>query len=328
MQPTKRAEALATTTETELTPSPAARARRPHLYVAAAERVDDDAVLGQFIPIHYHYQMLDQQARIGGFEAAIAAVVRPGMKVAELGAGTGVLSFFAARAGAARVYSVERVPHVARAARRFLAANGALGRVEVVDGDAARWLPPEPVDVVICEMLHTAMVREKQLQVIAAFKERYLARFGGPLPRFVPEAAVMAVQPVCTDYDFRGYTAAVPMFVDAANHQRVAALSAPALYSMFTYDSDYSDHFEVDHDVVMACAGTLNSLRFITRNLLAILADEGRSIDWEMQDLVVPLAKPVAVAAGDVVRVRFRYSAGDSMQALAESIDGDADVAA
>ncbi len=299
-----------------------ARATRPHLYVASADKVDEDAMLGQFIPIHYHYQMLHQEQRIGGFEQAIDALVKPGMKVLELGAGTGVLSFFAARAGASKVYSVERLPHVARAAQRFLTANGVSDRVDITVGDAASYLPPERVDVVICEMLHTAMLREKQLSIIASFKERYLARFGGPLPMFIPEAAVMALQPVHTDYDFHGYNAAVPMFIDGSgNGDRVKALARPALYSSFLYGSDYSTKFEIDVELTVTQSGMLNGLRFITKNLLAILEDEGRSIDWDMHDLVIPLANPVAVMTGNTIRIRFRYEAGDSILALAESID-------
>jgi protein arginine N-methyltransferase 1 len=300
---------------------------RPHLYVVSAEKTDEDAMLGQFIPIHYHYQMLDQEPRIGPFEKAIAAVVKPGMKVLELGAGTGVLSFFAARAGASKVYAVERVPHVARAAQRFLAANGVADRVEIINADATDYLPPERVDVVICEMLHTAMLREKQLTVIASFKKRYRDHFGGALPRFVPEGAVMAVQPVHTSYDFHGYNAPVPMFIDGNNARRVTRIAPPALYAMFAYEDDYATHFEVDEHVVMEQTGMLDSLRFITKNLLAIVTgatvEEQCSIDWDMQDLVVPLANPLAVTAGDVVRIRFRYDAGDSLLALAESIDSD-----
>ena len=302
----------------------APRPRRPHLYVASADKTDDDTMLGQFIPIHYHYQMLGQEPRIGGFEQAIAAVVKPGMKVLELGAGTGVLSYFAARAGAAKVYAVERIPHVAQAARRFAMKNGVADRVEVVVADATAYLPPEPVDVVVCEMLHTAMLREKQLEVIASFKERYLARFGGPLPRFVPEAAIMAVQPVQVDFVFHGYEAAVPMFLDGSgNGGRVARLAEPALYSMFQYDADYASHFRVDHCAAIETGGTLNALRFITKNVLAILEEEGRSIDWDMHDLIVPVASPLKVRVGDVVRIRFRYDAGDSLLALADSIDGE-----
>lgn len=298
-------------------------ASRPQLYVVPQHTVDDDAMLGQFIPIHYHYQMLDQEPRIGGFEKAIEAVVKPGMKVVELGGGTGVLSFFAARAGAGKVWCVERIPHVARAAQRFVEANGFADRVEIVNVDATEFLPPEPVDVVVCEMLHTAMVREKQLQVIASFKERYLARFGGPLPKFIPEAAVMAVQPVSTSFDFHGFQAPVPMFIDANNAARVARMAAPALYGMFEYAQEYDGVFDVDAVTVMEHTGTVNSLRFITKNLLTILSDEGRSIDWDMQDLVVPLARPLEVTFGDVVRIRFRYHAGDSLLALAEAIDGE-----
>lgn len=301
--------------------SSAKKNARPHLYVASAEKIDDDAMLGQFIPIHYHYQMLNQEQRIGGFEQAIAATVKPGMKVLEFGAGTGVLSFFAARAGASKVYSVERIPHVAKAAQRFLQTNGVADRVEIVNGDAMTYLPPEPVDVVICEMLHTAMLREKQLTVIAAFKERYLETFGGPLPRFLPEAAVMAVQLTETDYDFHGYHAAVPMFVDGGNAERIQNLAQPMLYSMFLYEENYSNHFEIDLAVTVEQDGTINSLRFITKNLLAILGDENRSIDWDMYDLVIPLAAPANVKRGDNVRIRFRYDAGDSLLALAESID-------
>jgi type I protein arginine methyltransferase len=298
-----------------------AKGHGPNLYVVPPSLADDDSMLGQFIPIHYHYQMLDQEPRIGGFEKAIDAAVKPGMKVVELGGGTGVLSFFAARAGASKVWCVERVPHVAQAARRFLEKNGVSEIVEVVASDATEFLPPEPVDVVVCEMLHTAMIREKQLAVIASFKERYLAKFGGPLPRFVPEAAVLAVQPVHTTYDFHGFEAHVPMFIDANNADRVSRMGAPALYATFEYAADYATTFEVDCVSVMEHEGTVNSLRFVTKNLLAILPDEQRSIDWDMLDLVVPLAQPLQVKFGDVVRIRFSYRAGDSLLALAEAIE-------
>ncbi len=311
------------TDDTSLEPAAPPSRPRPHLYVASADKTDDDSMLGQFIPIHYHYQMLTQEPRIGGFEEAIGELVKPGMKVVELGAGTGVMSFFAARAGAAKVWAVERIPHVARAARRFLAKNGVGDRVEVVNEDAMDFLPPEPVDVVICEMLHTALVREKQLAVIASFKERYRAKFGGPLPRFIPEACVLAVQPVMTDFDFHGYEASVPMFVDGSGNGRVQKLAVPALYAVFEYSQPYPTHFAVDHSATIETTGTLNALRFITKNLLAILEEEKRSIDWDMHDLVVPLATPLTVRAGDLVRIRFRYDAGDSLLALAESIDGD-----
>lgn len=304
-----------------IAPEVLARETRPRLRVVSADKVDDDALLGQFIPLHYHFQMLADEARMAPFEAAIAHVVRPGARVLELGAGTGVMSFFAARSGASRVWAVERLPHLARAARRFLERNGVGDRVEVVNADAFEYLPPEPVDVVVCEMLHTAMLREKQAQVITQFKRRYAARFGAKLPRFVPEATVLAVQPVHQPYDFHGYEAAVPMFVGGGAGSGTVGLTPHAVYSSWFYDEVIPQRFVHDATVSIETAGELNALRFATRNLVAALPHEGRSIDWDMQHLVLPLAEPLAVAPGDAVRVRFRYEAGDSLMALVDAIE-------
>ena len=52
------------------------------------------------IPIQYHFNMLSDGARMDGFHRAIQLAVQPGMKVLDLGGGTGVLSWFAAQQGA------------------------------------------------------------------------------------------------------------------------------------------------------------------------------------------------------------------------------------
>ena len=55
------------------------------------EREIESCYLGQFIPVHYHHNMLMDQNRMHGFKSAIDYAVKPGMKVLELGGGTGAL---------------------------------------------------------------------------------------------------------------------------------------------------------------------------------------------------------------------------------------------
>ena len=67
--------------------------------------------------------MICDRVRTEAFRRAIESVVRPGDVVLDVGAGSGILSLFAARAGAARVYAVERTT-VATVAQMLAAANG------------------------------------------------------------------------------------------------------------------------------------------------------------------------------------------------------------
>lgn len=274
------------------------------------------------IPIQYHFNMLGDAARMDGFHRAIQLAVRPGMRVVDLGGGTGVLSWFAAAQGASHVWCVEKLPEMARAARESLAANEGGERVTVVEADATSFLPPEPVDVVLCEMLHTGLLREKQVQVIDSFKRRYLERFGGPLPRFVPEATLQAVQPVQQDFEYHGYRAATPIFQDARCTQpRTVELGDPALFQSFTYDGALPASCGMAAPVAITADGVLNALRFVTKNLLAIDPVTGQTADWIMGYLVVPLATPLLVHAGDAPHVSFAYRPGDELGALTSSLD-------
>ncbi len=62
----------------------------------------------------------------------------------------------------------------------------------------------------------------------------------------------------------------------------------------------------------------------ITKSLLAILPSEGRSIDWLMQYLVVPLADPIDVRAGDFLHVSLDYEAGGSLDSFAPEVTASA----
>lgn len=276
----------------------------------------ESCYLGQFIPVHYHHNMLMDQNRMHGFKSAIHYAVHPGMKVLELGGGTGVLSWFAA-AKADKVYCVEFNPDMVKEARKMMALNPNGHKVEVVHADAFEYLPPEPVDVVICEMIHVGMLREKQVQVIEAFKTRYLERFGGPLPVFLPEAAIMAVQPMQVEYDFEGFYAPIVQFHETnVIHPGTVDLAPPAVYSILDFSQPNDPMITWEGEFVAEKSGTVNALRFITKNILAVVQEEGRTIDWLNHYMSLPVPTPVAVKAGDVVQVGFSYRAGGSLPSL------------
>ena len=271
------------------------------------------------IPLQYHVPMLLDQHRMDAFRQAITAVVKPGMHVLDLGTGTGVLSFFAAQQGA-RVTAVEREPVVLAAARAALQDIGT-HKVDLIHADARTYTPTERVDVVICEMMHVGQLRERQMDVLRGFKERYRAAFDGGLPRFLPEACLQAAQPVQQDFTFHGYAVAVPQFQDPFTPApRTVELADPQMYQEFFYDGPIPERCTADVTFRISRPGWLNAVRILTKNILVSQLSPPDSVDWLMNYLVVPVPEPVYAHESDRVRITFDYLPGDEIHVLTESV--------
>jgi predicted RNA methylase len=287
------------------------------------EKEAEGGYLGQYIPLQYHHNMLMDANRMQPFKAAIDHVVAPGAKVLELGGGTGVLSWFAA-AKAEKVWCVEYNPDLVRESKKLLALNPNGEKVEVVHANAFEYLPPEPVDVMICEMIHVAMLREKQVEMVESFKARYRQRFGGRLPVMVPTAVLMAVQPLQQEYNFEGFHAPIVQVQElSGNLPGTIEMAKPELYSILDFTQPTSQDIAWEGKFVVDYDGTVNALRFITKNVLAIVLETSSTIDWLNRYMSFPLAQPVQVRAGETLRVRFHYRTGGLITSLQETLHAE-----
>ena len=131
-----------------------------------------------------HRTMICDRVRTEAFRRAIDSVVRPGDIVLDVGAGSGILSVFAARAGAARVYAVERTS-AAVLAQELAAANGVAEIVQVIHGDVMDIELPERVDVIVSEWLGGFGIDEGMLVPVIVARDRWLKPGGVMIPRLV-----------------------------------------------------------------------------------------------------------------------------------------------
>jgi type I protein arginine methyltransferase len=82
-----------------------------------------------------HEELLKDEVRINTFHSAISCNKHlfHGKVVLHIGAGVGVLSMFAAKAGAKHVYATEPSA-IARQARRIVEANGFKEKITIIEG--------------------------------------------------------------------------------------------------------------------------------------------------------------------------------------------------
>ena len=137
-----------------------------------------------------HRTMIRDRVRTEAFRAAINALVRPGDIVLDVGAGSGILSVFAAQAGAARVYAVEQTS-IAVLAQELAAENRVEDIVRVIHGDVMDIEPPERVDVVVSEWLGGFGIDEGMLVPVITARDRWLKPGGAMIPRSVTAWAAL-----------------------------------------------------------------------------------------------------------------------------------------
>jgi len=137
--------------------------------------------------IRSHLEMLQDRLRTEAYLAAIREVVKPQDRVLDFGCGTGVLSIFAERAGASRVYALDRSSMIAAA--KVIMDENVCTRIVPVRSDGHTAELPEQVDVIVSEWMGHFLFAEQMLEPLVRLRDKFL-RPGG---RIVPESCSLHV---------------------------------------------------------------------------------------------------------------------------------------
>jgi protein arginine N-methyltransferase 1 len=127
-------------------------------------------------------EMIKDRVRMAAYEQALRAVIRPGCSVADVGAGTGVLSLLACRLGADRVYAIEPA-EIIEVARTLAAANGCADKIVFVQDLSTRVTLPAPADVVVADLRGVLPWFGHNIPSLIDARTRLLARGGALIPQ-------------------------------------------------------------------------------------------------------------------------------------------------
>lgn len=121
----------------------------------------------------HYYHMLTDKVRMDAYRKAIFERVKQGDVVVDLGAGTGLLSIWAIKAGAKKVYALEKTDAI-HLAKEIARVNQCSDQIEFVHGNSKEVELPEKADVLISETLGSFAVDENTLEFTLDARERFL----------------------------------------------------------------------------------------------------------------------------------------------------------
>src|SRR5688572_11761239 len=127
-----------------------------------------------------HEQMLNDALRVESYYRAISKLIKPGDIVVDLGTGTGILAFFAAKK-AAKVYAIEHSA-IIEVARKTAQKNG-IDNVEFYRCNSRNFNLDERVDAIVHEQIGGRNpFSENMIQNILDLRERVLKKGGLIIP--------------------------------------------------------------------------------------------------------------------------------------------------
>ncbi len=293
-----------------------------------------------------HIAMLADERRTRAYVEAIGRVVRAGDVVVDLGTGSGVLALAAARAGARRVYALER-SGIADVAEQAFARNGLAERIVLVRDVSTRAVLPERADVLVSELLGSEPFAERVLEYTRDAVDRLVVAGGRVVPRrlrvfaravSLPAAVVArhAAEPAAArgwqaryGFDFSALVDASARSARWFSVPTGEAAAWPALTpAVRLLEIDLADPprppLAAQATVAASAAGRLDAVvvfweleldpqaRFSTDPATADAACSWGNAVWLMP------VRP-AVAAGTALRLRFRYDAPHAMASVEQA---------
>lgn len=157
----------------------------------------------------WHIPMMNDARRNDAFEAAIkAAIARagPDATILDIGAGSGLLSLMAARAGSKTVVACEMVPIIADMAKRIVADSKFADRIEILE-KASTDLEigvdlQERADILVSEILSSDLLTEKVLDTFEDAHARLIKPDAIVIPQVASAMGCLVASDVLAEYAF------------------------------------------------------------------------------------------------------------------------------
>eukprot|EP00828_Plagiopyla_frontata_P002876 TRINITY_DN1064_c0_g2_i2.p1 TRINITY_DN1064_c0_g2~~TRINITY_DN1064_c0_g2_i2.p1 ORF type:complete len:365 (-),score=65.66 TRINITY_DN1064_c0_g2_i2:66-1160(-) len=145
---------------------------------------DEDHYFDSYSHFSIHEDMLKDRVRTEAYQKAIYRNKHlfNNKIVLDVGCGTGILSLFAARAGAKHVYSIEKA-NIVYHAKQIVKENNLEDTITIIQGKVEQIeLPVSKVDIIISEWMGYMLLYESMLDSVLFARDKWLVKGGMLFP--------------------------------------------------------------------------------------------------------------------------------------------------
>lgn len=243
----------------------------------------------------YHHDLLKDTQRLSVFYQAIKEYSDKNELAYDLGCGSGVLSYFLSDKFK-EIISIEIDKKAYECAKENLSD---FNNITVVNDNVLDYNFTKKADLIVCEMLDTALIDEEEIPVI-----NYAKQFLKDTGKIIPQGIMNAVELVNMQRHHIHWD-------EEVNYQ---SLSDQFIYNELNFSENINPEFEINLKLKANKNATVNGLKITTYTKLTedIIAGPMPMLN---PPLLIPLnERPVKV--NDFIEVQLKYIMGNGIESI------------
>ena len=249
----------------------------------------------KFQATSYHFDLLKDNDRVSAFFEAINQYNSKTDLVYDLGCGSGLLSYFLNE----KFREIIAIEIDSKASKCALNNLEAFDNITVINEDVLKYDFTKKADLIVCEMLDTALIDEEEVPVLN-YVRRFLKKGGEIIPNAViniAELVYMQRQYIHWDED--------------ASYE---ILSKPINYSKIDFKEEINPYFEKTLEFEVNKDNIANGIKITT---VAILSDDVVCGPTPMFNppLLIPIDE-INVKCNDLINVKLKYIMGQGIETI------------
>ena len=249
----------------------------------------------KFKATSYHFDLLKDSDRLSSFYDAISQYDGEGRVAYDLGCGSGVLSYFLSD-------YFDEIIAVEIDSKAYECAKDNLSdfkNITVVNCDVLDYEFPKKADLIVCEMMDTALIDEEELPVLAHAR-KFLKDSG----KIIPQGIINQAELVNLEREYVHWD-------EGANYE---VFSDSITYSKYDFSEDINPNFEEILSFKVKRDGIINGIKLTTITKLNDGLVCGPTPMFN-PPLLIPLDERI-VKSNDLINVKLQYIMGEGIESI------------